>query len=103
MEGVAGFERIPQEGGNFPAAINNGFGDAGRQGNSADAWSDRSRQQTGGNQVEDAVAEEIAEPESLNLNDLGSADGGESSSATTATGRKLPKNSESATVHSTDE
>ena len=71
LEGVAGFERIPQEGGNFPAAINNGFGDAGRQGSSADAWSDRSRQQTGGNQVEDAVAEEIAEPESLNLNDLG--------------------------------
>lgn len=56
LEGVAGFERIPSNNGNYPATLN-------------PTTSSQSRQQP--NQVEDAVAEEISEPESLNLNDIG--------------------------------
>lgn len=56
LEGVAGFERIPSNNGNYPATLN-------------PTTPSQSRQQP--NQVEDAVAEEISEPESLNLNDIG--------------------------------
>ncbi len=56
LEGVAGFERIPSNNGNYPATLN-------------PTASNQQRQQP--NQVEDAVAEEISEPESLNLNDIG--------------------------------
>lgn len=61
LEGVAGFERLPRSNGNFPATIDSAYGHA--QGDEA--------QRPASNQVEDAVAEEISEPESLNLNDLG--------------------------------
>ncbi len=61
LEGVAGFERIPRESGSFPARLSNDYGN-----NTAE-----SRRPSGDNQVEDAVAEEISEPETLNLNDIG--------------------------------
>lgn len=61
LEGVAGFERIPREGSNYPARLTNDFGNNGNEG----------QRPTTDNQVEDAVAEEISEPETLNLNDIG--------------------------------
>ncbi len=61
LEGVAGFERIPREGGNYPARLSNDFGNSANE----------APRQTADNQVEDAVAEEISEPETLNLNDIG--------------------------------
>lgn len=61
LEGVAGFERLPRSNGNFPTTIDSAYGHA--QVDEA--------QRPASNQVEDAVAEEISEPESLNLNDLG--------------------------------
>ncbi|MDY6318837.1 MAG: sigma-54 dependent transcriptional regulator [Prevotella sp.] len=61
LEGVAGFERIPRESDSFPARLSNDYGN-----NTAE-----SRRPSGDNQVEDAVAEEISEPETLNLNDIG--------------------------------
>ncbi len=60
LEGVAGFERLPQQNGNFPATIGGEY---------ENSTADSNRQPA--NQVEDAVAEEISEPETLNLNDLG--------------------------------
>ena len=61
LEGVAGFERLPQGDGNYPAPLSDEYN------NSSSSTNQRSTP----NQVEDAVAEEISEPESLNLNDLG--------------------------------
>ena len=61
LEGVAGFERIPRENGTFPARLSNDYGNTTAE----------SRRPSGDNQVEDAVAEEISEPETLNLNDIG--------------------------------
>lgn len=61
LEGVAGFERLPRSNGNFPTTIDSAYGHA----------QDDEAQRPASNQVEDAVAEEISEPESLNLNDLG--------------------------------
>lgn len=61
LEGVAGFERIPRESGSFPARLSNDYGNN----------TTESRRPSGDNQVEDAVAEEISEPETLNLNDIG--------------------------------
>ncbi len=60
LEGVAGFERLPQQNGNFPATLGGEY---------ENSTADSNRQPA--NQVEDAVAEEISEPETLNLNDLG--------------------------------
>lgn len=61
LEGVAGFERIPRENGTFPARLSNDYGNTTAE----------SQRPSGDNQVEDAVAEEISEPETLNLNDIG--------------------------------
>ena len=61
LEGVAGFERLPQRDGNYPAPLSDEYNDS----------SSSNNQRSTPNQVEDAVAEEISEPESLNLNDLG--------------------------------
>lgn len=61
LEGVAGFERIPRESGTFPARLSNDYGNTTAE----------SQRPSGDNQVEDAVAEEISEPETLNLNDIG--------------------------------
>lgn len=61
LEGVAGFERIPRENGTFPARLSNDYGNTTAE----------SQRSSGDNQVEDAVAEEISEPETLNLNDIG--------------------------------
>lgn len=61
LEGVAGFERIPRESGSFPARLSNDYGNTTAE----------SQRSSGDNQVEDAVAEEISEPETLNLNDIG--------------------------------
>ena len=60
LEGVAGFERLPQGDGNYPAPLSDEYNN-----------SSSNNQRSTPNQVEDAVAEEISEPESLNLNDLG--------------------------------
>ncbi len=61
LEGVAGFERLPQGDGNYPAPLSDEYNNS----------SSSNNQRSTPNQVEDAVAEEISEPESLNLNDLG--------------------------------
>ena len=61
LEGVAGFERLPQGDGNYPAPLSDDYNKS----------SPSNNQRSTPNQVEDAVAEEISEPESLNLNDLG--------------------------------
>lgn len=58
LEGVAGFGRIPQNEGNYPATY---------KGSSSSPIGES----RGEAPVEDAIAEEISEPESLNLNDLG--------------------------------
>lgn len=58
LEGVAGFGRIPQNEDNYPATY---------KGNSSSPIGEA----RGEAPVEDAIAEEISEPESLNLNDLG--------------------------------
>ena len=61
LEGVAGFERLPQGDGNYPGPLSDEYNNS----------SSSNNQRSTPNQVEDAVAEEISEPESLNLNDLG--------------------------------